>query len=535
MPQTDRKTLSFPLAGVDRQGVYRRQTRPYAAPWASNVRGYDPLEGRERGGSRPGLSKISSSDLGDITLLVSLTYIDPDGARHADLVAIGDGQFYVISGSVSTATTGELATEAGATLATEAGDLIVFDSTVSAEPAVGTSGAYSAAARGGKLYLADSVLRVYSPSSGVVEPVLASAGTVPTEQPLVCTYRDRIVLAGSDHVWYASRQSDPSDWDFGADMDDNGRAVAGQVAFSGGIGDAITAMVPVEDRALVFASENELWVLSGDPASGQLSQVSSEIGIIASQAWAVSPGGLVAFLSNDGVFLWGAGSGRHPERFSEDRMPEQLRNVSTSSRISMAYDPTGRGYHLSITPSEGTGTHWWLDIPNRAIWPVSYQAGHQPTAMARVDGNGLAETAMAGRDGYVRKPDRSSATDDGSTLESHVLLGPIRLTADDTHDAALAELHGILAAGTTGTVTWRLCMGDSAEAVTDTAVAGVLAAIAGTAISGVVASGAWTAGRNPVVRPRSRGAWMVVWLEGAGKWAYEAVAMVSRRFGRIRP
>jgi len=534
MPKTGQKTLTFPLAGVDRQGGYRRQVRPYAAPWAVNVRGFDPLEGRERGGSRPGLEKICITDLGDIAAMVPLSYLDADGDRQSDIIVIGDGAFYRVRGSAATETTGELTTDAGVTITTEDGTEIVFDATVAATAAVGDTGAYSAAARGGDLYLADSVLRVYDPITGTVAAVTATEGAVPTSQPFVCVYRDRIVLAGKNHLWYASRQSDPGDWDFGADMGDVGRAVAGQLAFSGGVGQDVTAIIPIEDRALVFACSNELWVLQGDPATGRLEQVSSEIGVIAPQAWAVSPGGTLAFLSNDGVFVWTAGSSSHPVRFSEERMPEQLRNVSASTNtITMAYDPAGRGFHLFITPSTGDGSHWWLDVENKAIWPVVFQAGHQPTAVARVASSSLAEIALGGRDGIIRKFDRTATDDDGTALESHILLGPIRVTSNDTLDAMVAELHGIMA-GSSSNVTWRIVMGSSAETAADAAVAGVLAAVAGTTVSGVAASGTWTAGRNRAARPRARGPWAVIWIEGAGRWAYEAVAVVSRQLGRMR-
>jgi len=534
MPRTGVKTLTFPLSGVDRRGGYRRQVRPYAAPWAVNVRGSDPMEGRERGGSRPGLKKISAADLGAIRALAPLSYVDAAGAHHTDLVAIGDGTFYLINGSTATATAGNLTTEDGTLIIDDDDKEIVFDATVGAANSITDTGAYDIAIRGGKAYLADSVLRVYNPLLGTVAAVVASDGSVPTAQPLVCTYRDRIVLSGAEHLWYASRQSDPTDWDYGADMDDQGRPVAGQLAFSGGIGQDVTAMIPIEDKALAFATANELWVLHGDPATGRMEQVSDQIGVIAPEAWAVAPGGMLIFLSNDGLYIWTAGSGTHPVRFSEERMPEELRDVAVASNdVMMAYDATGKGFHLFITPASGAGEHWWLDIDNKALWPVVFASTHQPTAISRVLSGSLGEVALGCSDGYVRKFDRDTTTDDGTTLESHVLIGPIRVTSDDVTDAMVAEIHGIVA-GSSSSVTWRLVMGSSAEAVTDVAVAGVLAAVAGTTVSGVAASGTWSAGRNAVVRPRARGPWAVIWIEGAGRWAYEAVAVVSRQLGRMR-
>lgn len=492
------------------------------------------MEIRDRGGSRPGLTKVNATDFNAITAIFPLTYIDSSDVRIHSLVVIGGGAFYDVQGTVTALASGNLLEEDGASIILEEdGSNIFFDSTVTAANPIGNTDAYSAAERGGKLYLADSVLRVYDPATGVVDPVAASEGVVPTSQPLICLYRDRIVLAGADHVWYAARQGDPTDWGFGADPGDAGKAVAGQVGEAGQIGDVIEALVPVQDAALVFGSANGLWVLRGDPATGQMEHVSEEIGIIAPQAWAVSPDGALAFLSNDGVYLWQAGSRQAPVRFSEERIPDELRNVDTANDITMTYDATGRGYHLFITPAADDGEHWWLDVEMRAMWPVVFQPGHQPTAASRLKGSGLSEVILGGRDGFLRKFDASSGTDDATAVESHLLVGPIQVAANDATDALVAELHGMLSVAT-GTVTWRLVMGDSAEEVTDLAVAGVLAAVAGTPILGVSASGTWGSNRNKVARPRSRGAWAVVWIEGGGRWAYEAVAMVSKQFGRIR-
>ena len=586
------------------------------------MRSTGPLEVRDRGGSRPGLTKVSATDFGSITAIVPLTYIDAGDDRVHSLIVIGDGEFYDVQGSTATVTDGDflLEDDSGVILA-EDGETIAFASTVPSSNPVGDTGAYSACERGGKLYLADDNLKVYSPVSGGVEIVAATAGTVPESQPLICLYRDRIILSGANHLWYASRQGDPGDWAFGADIGDDGKAVAAQVGDAGQIGDVITAIVPIGDSVLVFGSANGLWALRGDPATGQLEHISGENGIIAPQAWAVAPDGTLAFLSNDGVYLWHAGSRQAPVRFSEERTPGELRDVDLADVITMAYDAVGRGFHLSITPLKAAlGDHWWLDLEHKAMWPVAFQQQHQPTASTRSKSSGLSEIVFGGYDGYLRKFDASSGTDDDIAIESHVLIGPIHMAASDQTDSLVAELHGMLGNATenamfevtgaispdfagifvengteaglpayervgggvwlwssgsesflsavkgetedpyyladffpvqagsyspnpaaTGTATvkasgvvWRLVMGNSAEDVTDRAVAGVLAAVDDATISGVSASGTWVGGRNKVERTRARGAWAVIWIEGAGRWAYEAVATVTKQLGRIR-
>lgn len=63
MPKDRTINLSFPLAGVDRSMAYQAK-RPYTTIAAQNVESKDPLERRERGGSRGGLAKTFAAQLG---------------------------------------------------------------------------------------------------------------------------------------------------------------------------------------------------------------------------------------------------------------------------------------------------------------------------------------------------------------------------------------------------------------------------------------------------------------------------------------
>jgi len=472
MPQTVNKTLAFPLAGVVRRGGYRDQTRPYSAPWAVNVRGAAPLEGRERGGSRPGLVEIAG---------------------------------------VTTTAEGDWEWEDGSTIEWESGGDITYDY---AETLIETSDG----------------IEIINPASLI--SVLADKGEAPTDYTISCIYRDRVVL-GKGALWYASRAGDHADWDYGAEMTDIGRAVAGTVELAGQTGSDLTAIIPHRDKALIFATNNSLHILGGDPVTGKLQVIDEDIGIIAPYGWALN-GEELAFLSNDGVYVGNVGS--RPARFSEGRIPDELKNVDVDSNtIVMAYDPGARGYHLFITPASGTGSHYFLDIENKAIWPVVFgDAGHQPVIAARVKSDNLERVYLQGRDTTWREFVSSAVDDDGETLQSHVLIGPVRTSANDVRDALLAELHGIMAQDIGSTVTWHVIMGESAESTADTAVAAVNAMLANGTPEGVADSGTWSEGRNRVNRPRSRGPWMIVWISAETKWAYEAVAIVARQFGRNR-
>lgn len=71
--------VAFPLGGLDRHGAYRQQ-KPYTTGDCLNVRPMTTLEGRERGGSRPGLVVSHRDDLGSpVRLLASMTLALGDG------------------------------------------------------------------------------------------------------------------------------------------------------------------------------------------------------------------------------------------------------------------------------------------------------------------------------------------------------------------------------------------------------------------------------------------------------------------------
>lgn len=529
MPRSASRALSFPLGGVSRRVGYREQGRPYTAPWAVNCRTVGPSESRKRGGSRPGLVKLCASDLGEVVALFPIAYVDSGGTRRYDLVYVdSNGLVGYVRAGTATLLTAEVEDYNGDDVLDFNGDTILFGSTV-------TAGVDQGAVRAGKVYFADTTLKSYDPATGIVATVTATAGVIPPAEPLIASYRDRIFLAGLTQAWYCSRVSRPDDWDFGAAMEDDSRSMSGQLSSSGLMGDVITAMIPVMDRALVLATENTLWVLRGDPTTGTLVNVSEGVGIISQDAWAMGPDGVLVFLSNDGVYAWDAASNAAPIRFSAERVPEELLDVDLSAyTVSMEHDPVERGFHLFLTPADPAtvANHWWIDVDNKALWPQRFQAGHQPLSVAALTEGGRGTFVLGSQDGYLRYFS-DGQDDDGSDLESHVLIGPVRLAPDDVRDAVLAEIHGVVD-GLAGSMTWRVVMGRSAAEAAAAALDDLEAELASLATSSVVGEGTWVEGRNLVQRPRCRGPWVVVWLSASEAWSFEVVALVARQLGRLR-
>lgn len=528
--------LKYPQGGVSRRFGYRDTQRPYTTPWAYNVWGEGQVENRERGGTRPGLEKFNANQFhagsGTIQGIYSARFIDADGAHQNHVYVIADGDLSIIEdGSVSTVDA-VLLWEDGEEMFWEDGETIDFDSTVSSTVPGADAAAFSMAMHGNKLYIADSSLKRYDPKTGIVETVVASEGTIPTSQPIVAAYRDRIILGGADHIWYASRMGDPTDWSLADEMTDQARATAGQAAVAGGLSGVIKAIIPHLDQFLVLGTNSSLHVMRGDPTTGSIVTVSETIGPMSRWAWAKSEEGLMVFLSKDGVYAWTVGSSSHPTRFSEERVPEELRNIDPeTTTIAMAYDVIHRGFHLYLKPASGAGTHWWLDIESRAIWPMRLQTTHQPDAVSvHYTENALPLVLLGCDDGYIRNYDGDVTTDDGTAIQSHVILGPFRLAGDDTTDAMLTELQGSIS----GTLTWRVFADKSAEEVADSAVAAMNALIAGNNPVSVKGWGTWSGGTNTNSRPRARGPWCAILLSGTGQWAFEMAVATAKRLGNVR-
>ena len=89
-------SLSWPAKGLDKRGAYEQQA-PYSTPSALNVWSDDRTEGRERGGSRPGLGKAFAQQISGtsnpIFLLETLLYVE-DSERKTELLASANGELW---------------------------------------------------------------------------------------------------------------------------------------------------------------------------------------------------------------------------------------------------------------------------------------------------------------------------------------------------------------------------------------------------------------------------------------------------------
>ena len=375
MPQKQITRMPFPVGGrVDRY-AYQSQP-PYTTVSALNV--WPDAMGRERGGSRPGFTRAYTQNLGASIVAVGTINYVPDGSSNiiSRLVAIETGGAIYGDNGVGSTTIGNLIVQAALT----------------------TTDYLGMSERNQKLYIAGhSVsqslsettykLSVYDPVAGTCVPVVATDGTIPRGCRCICTWRDRIVLAGGTTTPYGvfmSRQGDETDWDYSEE--DAGAAVDLGVANAGQIGDTVTSLTPHADNCLIIGCPSQLWLLQGDPRDGgQLANLSMAVGVVGPAAWCTTPDGMFVFLSHDGLYGVPAGcsSSGNPVSISRERLPLELLNLDTrdatgAKHVSLAYDTRHRGIYIFISDRSSANTddgnsHWFFDWEAKSFWPIQFQ------------------------------------------------------------------------------------------------------------------------------------------------------------------
>jgi hypothetical protein len=324
----------------------------------------------------------------------------------------------------------------------------------------------------------------YTVATGDGRKWVAAGDDAPAEGTADCLYRDRLFRT-STYMIMCSRQMDTTDWDYSTNIGDPGRPFFFQLGEAGEIGDTVVALVPHKDKYLLAFTADELWLISGDPTTGTMRNISREVGIIAARAWCKREN-TIFFLSSNGLYSVSA-DGSDLRAVSEDKIPQELLNVSDANCV-LSYTHADRGVsiHLTAAPS------WFYDSERDGFWPYST-----------------------------------------ATTDSHLLVGPIRL-GDALNYGMIQQLHGIIAENS-ATVQWRVVPGDTAEQAADNGKAAITAAVAGNDYDQYITStGAWDAGRSPIEWPRATSMWACLWLASEGTWAFEGIHMVITPYGKWR-
>lgn len=373
--------------------------------------------------------------------------------------------------------------------------------------------------------------KVYDPATGAVSlwtqktNATRPYGVSPTGCPLVCAYRNRMVMAGPGSVYYMSRVGDPDDWDPGADPDDPAKALVGANLEQGVISRRITALIPFRDDSLIFGCDNELWIVRGDPGYGGSAQnLSRSIGVLGATAWCHTPHGSAVILDTTGLYEIGPDGSIIP--ISRLKLPRDLTELDTSTYYPvLAWDDEVPGFHVFCSRISGStgisgAPHWTFDYDRKAFFRMELWGESEPYAVVHHKAPGCTGNVllMGTYTGDIGRFSYSASSDNGGAITSSVLLGPFRSGPADV-DSVLQYLTGILSSGS-GTVTWNVYSGESAEGAYQNYIDGTKAE-----------TGTLSAGRNTKAPVRVRGQAFLVELTSTARWELEELTMAMDAAG----
>ncbi len=524
------KDLHFPKAGLDVSMAYSAQpNRPlpidgsYARTTAMgiNVRAFDALTSRNRGGSRVGLKKYVPVQPGNILWItqqldsITTTTESPmqpsQSGRVVTLVAVSQGNIFT--------------TSVGGTTWTQALQAV----SMSALPPLNVSGLVYSSANNQQLWFVDGThYVVYSPATNTWAPWVATQGTMPADSAgntarLIVTWRGRTVvsgLIGDPQNWFMSAVSDPQNWNYNPITFIPSQAIAGNNSPLGFIGDVVTTMIPYTDDVLVFGGDHTIYMMQGDPAAGgQIDLVSDAIGMAWGIPWTKDPYGNIYFVSNK-TGIYTLVPGQQPQRISQP-IEQLLHQIDTGNYgIRLLWSDRFQGLHVFITAllAPSPAIHFFYELRTGAWWQdIFANNNHNPLCCVTLDGNNPGDRVplIGSWDGYVRSVD-SLTDDDGTPINSAVLIGP--LLTPNLDDMMLYELQAILGE-TSATVTYAVYVGSSAERALSTQ---------------PVVTGVWQPGRNLATFVRRAGHAIYVQLASSSPWAMEAVRARLGTLGKVR-
>lgn len=548
MPDDLYQDLHFPKGGIDLSKMAMRQpwrpgpsrfdgepTRIYTCADAENVRAFDPTLSRFRGGSRIGLKKWSPNPviagwlIQHLNTVVGVEAVPLQGSssgRVVTVIAICQGRVFWLEP------------------ADDPLDRVITEATNNADttPPMNFNGIMRSTPNNQKLYLVDGLhYRFFVPVTNTVENWTALQGYMPSDSTanppipvpgdnlarLCATWRGRIVLSGiiTDGAnWFMSAVGHPRNFDYSPISQTPEQAVAGNNSRLGLIGDQITALMAYNDDELIFGEQSSLYIMRGDPMiGGEIDLITSKVGVAFGEAFTQDSRGVIYFMSNTGA-IYAMPPKSKPERISVP-IDRRLQNLDMGAHeFRLEWDEVQKGFNVFITS---------LDAPNAAdrhyFWeqtngwqPMRFgNKKHNPMASCVIDGNNPSDrvVAIGSADGFIRVFDPSATTDDGTAIESYVLLGPFLTKNFD--EVKLKSIQAVLGKDS-GDVNYAILYGRTAEeALVQTPVAR--------------GKGVFGAGRSMTQQTLISGYALYIKLSSTNRWAIESIrAAFSPNISKIR-
>lgn len=366
-------------------------------------------------------------------------------------------------------------------------------------------------------------LKVYDPSTDALSLVTASAGIVPVGCPLIAVYREALVLGGPESApsaWFISRQGTPDDFDYAA-TDVQG-AVAGTNTDAGQISEPLTCLAAWMDDYFIMGCRTSLWIMRGHPRlGGGIIQVSSVVGVVDQRAWTFTPEGDFIFLSHAGVYALPRGATSAPLALSDKALPEEFQGfLQTGLRVGLTYDPERNGIHIfQFAESSAARKQWFFDLNDKGFWPGLLDVDHEPATAFFYDSQRIDDQVniLGCRDGYLRRFDDTSPSDDGVEFTSYCDFGPLRLSGT----GAVGTLTGL-----------SVSPAEDGQPITATVRSGFTPELAFRATARFTQE--FNPSRYRTWTPRAGGGAVVLRFSGSAPWSLDGAVMEAVDGGRMR-
>lgn len=368
--------------------------------------------------------------------------------------------------------------------------------------------------------------KVYDSATNQLTAMTPLTTLVPSGMTIVESWMDRLVWGGDPdfpHRAYMSKSGDPVGYDYSTFGTAGAAYPFSSTNSRAELGDRIRAIGSHRDDYLIVGGERGSYIGRGDPnLNGAQMDAIAKLGILDKAAWCQTPNGYWIAMTTDGLYRIPPAADATPEPMSRNKLPQELVGISTSlNDVQVLYDKDYNGVHIYVTPLDvGATTHWFYGLETDSFEPMIFATSdHDPTASCEFSMPGETPTVFLGcRDGYVRRFSDAAETDDGETMVSNELIGPIMLGGNGYSEGMIREVIGQLASAS-GTVTLKIRTGTSIESAYQ-------------ATSRVIYT--MRAGKGRTWRPNLRGNACFLELEATGRWALEQISIVRERLGKQR-
>lgn len=328
-------TVDPPLAGVSKRAGFQKQP-PFTGHTITDFWPVDVDSGRAVLATRPELTAIGSP--GDtVNMLARVNGVKSDGPKQSMIAASGSDLFWWDD------TVWRLATGAQA-------------SAVDTGRAVFACDFLSQAF----IFVDDAKPIVFDYPTAVASTLVEQAGDCPASVRFGTEWQGGLWVAGQEdnpHILFGSRTGNAFDWDFSADIEDEGGAFFDLGGYWSG---PITALVRHTTDTLLISTVSGMVAYHGHPRRGGTPEVLSSTYILGQGAWTKTPGDRVYMLTPRGLMYLDPNPGAIPIPISDKSIPEDLIGLTydyADPKVNVCYDSRWNCIH--ITDRTAGATQAW--------------------------------------------------------------------------------------------------------------------------------------------------------------------------------